>query len=119
MFDDKDTNTVAGKAELYRYRDEYIPVTRLHEQFDIEPEPHMDHPGLLVVFDVGEKHVGILVDDIIGQQQVVIKSLEANYKSVPGLAGATVLGDGSVALILDVLGLASHYCEPVAALNTR
>ena len=64
-----------------------------------------------IVFDIGDKHIGILVDDVIGQQQVVIKSLENNYKSVPGLTGATVLGDGSVALILDVLGLAAQHKE--------
>ncbi len=115
MFNDKETNTVAAKAELYKYRDEYIPVTRLHELFNIEPETGNDHPGLLVVFDIGDKHVGILVDDVIGQQQIVIKSLENNYKSVPGLAGATVLGDGSVALILDVLSLT---CQSANLLNT-
>ncbi len=118
MFDDKDANTVAGKAELYKYRDEYIPVTRLYELFNIEPDINSDHPQLLVVFDIGEKHVGILVDDVIGQQQVVIKSLENNYKSVPGLAGATVLGDGSVALILDVLGLTSRHNQPGNLINT-
>ena len=115
MFNDKETNTVAAKAELYKYRDEYIPVTRLHELFNIEPETGNDHPRLLVVFDIGDKHVGILVDDVIGQQQIVIKSLENNYKSVPGLAGATVLGDGSVALILDVLSLT---CQSANLLNT-
>ncbi len=118
MFNDKNANTVAGKAELYKYRDEYISVTRLYELFNIEPDIDSDHPQLLVVFDIGEKHVGILVDDVIGQQQVVIKSLENNYKSVPGLAGATVLGDGSVALILDVLGLASRHNQPGNLLNT-
>ena len=118
IFDSKDTNMVAGKAELYKYRDEYIPVTRLNNLFNIEPGANPDHPELLVVFDIGEKHVGILVDDVIGQQQVVIKSLENNYKSVPGLAGATVLGDGSVALILDVLGLAHQHNAPTRLAST-
>jgi len=111
IFHDRDANTVAAKVELYKYRDEYIPLIRLTELFNIEPETSADHPELLVVFDIGDKHIGILVEDVIGQQQVVIKSLENNYKSVPGLTGATVLGDGSVALILDVLGLATQHKE--------
>ena len=118
IFDDNDANTVTGKVELYKYRDEYIPLIRLTELFNIEPETNADHPELLVVFDIGDKHIAILVDDVVGQQQVVIKSLENNYKSVPGLAGATVLGDGSVALILDVLGLAKQHRETVNRVNT-
>lgn len=118
IFYDCDANTVAGKVELYKYRDEYIPLIRLTELFNIEPETNAGHPKLLVVFDIGDKHIGILVDDVTGQQQVVIKSLENNYKSVPGLAGATVLGDGSVALILDVLGLATQHKETGNRLNT-
>ena len=53
--------------------------------------------------------IGLLVDDLLGQQQIVIKSLEANFQQVPGLSGATILGDGTVALILDVPGLAQQY----------
>ena len=111
IFHDRDANTVAAKVELYKYRDEYIPLIRLTELFNIEPGTSTDHPELLVVFDIGDKHIGILVENVIGQQQVVIKSLENNYKSVPGLTGATVLGDGSVALILDVPGLATQHKE--------
>ena len=118
IFNKRDMNSVAGKAELYRYRDAYIPVTRLHDLFNIDADTNLDHPELLVVFDIGEKHVGILVDDVIGQQQVVIKSLENNYKSVPGLAGATVLGDGSVALILDILGLSQRHSTSTGLANT-
>lgn len=118
IFEEHEMNTVAGKAELYRYRDAYIPVARLHDLFNIEADTNLDHPELLVVFDIGEKHVGILVDDVIGQQQVVIKSLENNYKSVPGLAGATVLGDGSVALILDILGLSQQHNTSTGLVNT-
>ena len=61
--------------------------------------------GLLVVIDIGGRRIGLYVDDVVGQQQVVIKSLDQNYQQVPGIAGATVLGDGAVALIIDVLGL--------------
>ncbi|MCK5335057.1 MAG: chemotaxis protein CheW, partial [Gammaproteobacteria bacterium] len=61
--------------------------------------------GLLVVVESDGKHFGVFVDDLLGQQQVVIKSLESNYKRIEGVSGATILGDGSVALILDIPGL--------------
>jgi two-component system chemotaxis sensor kinase CheA len=118
IFQNNDSNTVGGKIELYKYREEYIPLIRLTELFNIEPLEKTDQPELLVVFDTGEKHVGILVDDVIGQQQVVIKSLEKNYKSVPGMTGATVLGDGSVALILDVPGLVTQNRKTESRINT-
>jgi two-component system chemotaxis sensor kinase CheA len=132
MFDRENTNTVAGRSELYQYRDKYIPVIRLNRLFNINTAadtatvPETDNeiksadtnPSLLVVFDTGEKHAGILVDDVIGQQQVVIKSLEKNYNIVPGVAGATILGDGSVALILDVLNLDQDKVRSTTLLNT-
>ena len=61
--------------------------------------------GLLVVVEGDGRHCGLFVDDLLGQQQVVIKSLEANYQRVEGVSGATILGDGSVSLILDIPGL--------------
>ncbi len=100
---------VANESELYPYRDEYISVIRLRELFNIPAEKKDESsPGMLVVIDLGGRRIGLYVDDVIGQQQVVIKSLEQNYQQVPGIAGATVLGDGAVALILDVLGLAQY-----------
>ncbi|GMR01594.1 MAG: chemotaxis protein CheA [Gammaproteobacteria bacterium] len=123
IFDDEQTNVIAGKTELYRYRDKYIPVIRLHELFNLKSEAEAEidteitkdtrQTDLLVVFDTGEKHAGILVDDVIGQQQVVIKSLEKNYNNVPGVTGATILGDGSVALVLDVLTLSTQQHQPL------
>ena len=128
MFDTEQTNTVVGKTELYQYRDTYIPVIRLYELFNIKSKAKPDvvpetitgkrQTDLLVVFDTGEKHAGILVDDVIGQQQVVIKSLEQNYNNVPGVTGATILGDGSVALILDVLTLYTQGNTSTAISNT-
>jgi len=104
-------NTVTGETELYRWRDEYIPVLRLHRTFGIEPRARRLEEGLIVVVESGGRRLGVFVDDLLGQQQVVIKSLESNFKQIPGLAGATILGDGSVALILDVPGLAAR-CLP-------
>lgn len=98
-------NAVAGKAEVYRLRDEYISITRLHELFDCIPDSRDLTKGLLVVVEGEGRKIALSVDDLLGQQQVVIKSLESNFKRVDGISGATILGDGTVALILDIGGL--------------
>jgi two-component system chemotaxis sensor kinase CheA len=98
-------NTVAGRAELFRLREEYLPVVKLCDLFGVEPDSHSTEDGLLVVVEADGTRVGLLVDDLLAQQQVVIKSLETNFKQVVGLAGATILGDGKVALIIDAPGL--------------
>jgi len=95
-------NTLAGRAEVFRLRDEYLPVVKLCDQFGVEPDSRSAEDGLLVVVESDGKRAGVLVDDLLAQQQVVIKSLESNFKSVSGIAGATILGDGTVALIIDV-----------------
>lgn len=95
-----------GKLPLYRLRDEYIPVVDLAALFgQAEPSPMPDR-ALLVVAEADNQRVALRVDDLLGQQQVVIKTLETNFRRVPGTAGATILGDGQVALILDVAGIA-------------
>ena len=97
---------VAGRGETFRLRDDYLPIIRLHEVFGIEEPRAVDvADGLLVVVEGEGQRIGILVDDLVGQQQVVIKSLEANYQKVEGVSGATILGDGSVSLILDIPGI--------------
>ena len=107
-----DIKQVSGKGELYKLRDDYVPVIRLYEVFNIEPQITDLEDGLLVVVEGDGQKVGLFIDDLLGQQQVVIKSLETNYRKVVGLSGATILGDGTVALILDVPGLISLYREP-------
>jgi two-component system chemotaxis sensor kinase CheA len=99
-------NRVAGKGETFLLRGKYIPIIRLHEIFNITSAKATKlTEGLLVVIEGQGVHCGLFVDDLLGQQQVVIKSLEANYRRVEGVSGATILGDGSVALILDIPGL--------------
>jgi two-component system chemotaxis sensor kinase CheA len=99
-------NMVAGKGETFKLRDEYLPVIRMHEIFGIEnPKATNISEGLLVVVEGDGSKCGLFVDELLGQHQVVIKSLETNYKKVDGTSGATILGDGSVALILDIPGL--------------
>jgi two-component system chemotaxis sensor kinase CheA len=97
--------SVSGARGIYKLRDEYIPVIRMHEVFEVAHERDELTDGLLVVVENGTQRAGLFVDDLLGQQQVVIKSLEENFKRVEGVSGATILGDGTVALILDIGGL--------------
>ena len=99
-------NRVAGKGETFMLRGQYLPIVRMHEIFNVSSVRHTKlTEGLLVVVEGQGVRCGLFVDDLLGQQQVVIKSLEANYRRVEGVSGATILGDGSVALILDIPGL--------------
>ncbi len=99
-------NRVAGRGETFRLRDEYLPIVRMHEIFDVKTALATKlTDGLVVVVDGQGMRCGLFIDDLLGQQQVVIKSLEANYRKVEGVSGATILGDGSVALILDIPSL--------------
>ena len=104
-------NQIAGESELFKLRDEYLPIVRLHELFGIEADSTRIDDGLLVVVEANGQRVGVFVDDLQEQQQVVIKSLEANYRQMQGISGATILGDGTVALILDVPGLIQLYFD--------
>ncbi len=96
---------LSGQGEVFSFRGDYLPILRLHELFGVEPNTRALDEGLVVVAEGDGRRVGLFVDDLLGQQQVVIKSLEANYGHIDGISGATILGDGSVALILDVPGL--------------
>ncbi len=96
---------VGKDLDVLRLRDEYIPILRLYEIFNHQGAIESLDKTLLVVVENDNQKVGVLVDDLLSQQQVVIKSLEANYHKVDGVSGATILGDGRVSLILDISGL--------------
>ncbi len=97
---------VAGRGETFRLRDEYLPILRMDNLFGVHrTESGKGSDGLLVVVEGQGTRCGLLVDDLLGQQQVVIKSLETNYRKIEGISAATILGDGSVGLILDIPGL--------------
>lgn len=98
-------NEVAGGCQVLRLRNEYIPIICLHEVFNVPADFNAIEDGLVVVIEYENHKYGIVVDDLLAQQQVVIKSLEVNYKKVEGISGGTILGDGTVALIMDVGGL--------------
>ncbi|VAW87668.1 Signal transduction histidine kinase CheA [hydrothermal vent metagenome] len=105
QIDKQAVNRLAGKSEVYRLRDDYISIIRLYNLFGAKPDSIDLEKGLLVVVEGDGQKVGLFVDDLLGQQQVVIKSLESNFKQVDGVSGATILGDGTVALIMDIGGL--------------
>ncbi len=99
--------TVSGKGEMVMLRGELMPVYRLHSLFEIQGAVTNPTEGLLVVVGEGDKRCALLVDELIGQQQVVAKSLGEGMAKVQGIAGGAILGDGRVGLILDVSELVS------------
>ncbi|MGB5541355.1 MAG: chemotaxis protein CheA [Gammaproteobacteria bacterium] len=101
--------SITGQAELYKLRDLFIPIIRLNRLFDMDAGTDNLQDGLLVVVEVDDQRIGLFIDNLMGQQQVVIKSLETNFRQIQGISGATILGDGTVALILDVPGLIQRY----------
>ena len=104
-------NRVSGDVVLYRLREDNVPVIPIYDLFNIEADQTLLEDALLVVVEADGQKVGLMVDDLLAQQQVVIKSLEDNYQQVQGISGATILGDGSVAMILDISGIIQMATE--------
>lgn len=102
---DQMIHRVSGGCDVLRLRNEYVPIIRLWDIFNVQADHEKVDDGLLVIVEGDNIKVAVLVDDLLAQQQVVIKSLQENYRSVPGVSGATILGDGTVSLILDISGL--------------
>jgi len=101
----EDIKTVEGKGELIDIRGEYIPLVRLYELFNIIPEKTDPTEAFVVVLQGTASRFGVLVDDILGLSQAVIKSIDKNFRKIEGTSGATILGDGKVSLILDIHGM--------------
>jgi len=97
--------TLIGKGEGVNIRGVFYPIVRLHEVFDLQPEHKKPEEAILLILEAEGERVVVMVDEILGQQQVVIKSIEENFRKIDGVAGATILGDGTVGLILDVRGV--------------
>ena len=97
-----------GNQQMLQLRDAYWPIVRLHEVMTVDGARQQANEAILVLIETSKTRFALLVDDLIGQQQVVIKSLEQHYRRVPGISGATIMGDGSVALILDVESLSAQ-----------
>lgn len=98
---------MAGNERMLQVRGEYLPLIELHQVFDIKSDVVEPQQGVAVIVQSAGNRYALLVDQLIGQHQVVVKNLELNYRKVAGISAATILGDGSVALILDVAALAS------------
>jgi two-component system chemotaxis sensor kinase CheA len=100
-----DIKEISGKGRVVKVRGEYLPLIPLYQMFGIEPRFTDPSQGIIVILEADGKKAGLFVDDLVGQQQVVVKNLESNYRRVTGISGATILGDGGVSLILDVAAL--------------
>ena len=100
-----DMYAMAGDDVVIKVRDEYLPVIAIHEVLNVENAITDPTKSIAVIVQGEGRRYAMLVDELVGQQQVVVKNLEDNYRKVPGISAATILGDGSVALILDITGL--------------
>ncbi len=109
--------TIGGGGQLVQVRDEYLPVVDLKRVFAVPSGAQPVETPIMVVVESEGRRAALVVDSLVGQQQVVVKNLEANYRRVEGVSGATILGDGRVALILDVGSLArrASNARPAAA----
>lgn len=101
----QDVKEISGQGKVIKVRGEYLPLLPLYQIFNIESTFTDPSEGLVVILESDGKKAALFVDDLIGQQQIVVKNLESNYRKVAGISGATILGDGGVALIIDVAAL--------------
>ena len=102
---------IKGNERVISVRDEYLPLIYLHELFGIDQQFSNPEDGMVVIVEGLGRKTALLVDSLLGQQQIVVKNIESNYRNIPGISGATILGDGSLSLILDVpslLGIRSY-----------
>ncbi|MBY0556845.1 MAG: chemotaxis protein CheA [Burkholderiaceae bacterium] len=100
-----DVKEISGKGRVIKVRGEYLPLVPLYQMFDITPRYTDPCQGIVVIIETEGRKACLFIDELVGQQQVVVKNLESNYRKVTGISGATILGDGGVALILDVTAL--------------
>ena len=103
--DESAISTMRGREEMAMVRGSLLPLVRLHRRFGIQPRFEKPWESLLIVSESGGKHFCLMVDELIGKQEVVIKSLGESMQNIPGVAGGAILGDGRVGLILDLEGL--------------
>ncbi|OEZ54051.1 chemotaxis protein CheA [Duganella sp. HH105] len=101
----EDVKEISGKGRVIKVRGEYLPLVPLYQMFGIAPRFTDPCQGIVVIIETDGRKAGLFIDDLVGQQQVVVKNLESNYRKVAGISGATILGDGGVSLILDVAAL--------------
>lgn len=100
-----DIKDISGQGRVIKVRGDYLPLIPLYQMFGIEPRFTDPSQGIVVILESDGKKAALFIDDLVGQQQVVVKNLESNYRKVAGISGATILGDGGVSLIIDVAAL--------------
>jgi len=100
-----DVKEISGQGRVVKVRGEYLPLIPLYQMFDIEPRFTDPSQGIVVILESDGRKAALFIDELVGQQQVVVKNLESNYRKVAGISGATILGDGGVSLIIDVAAL--------------
>ena len=105
QFSPDKVKTIGGNSQVVQVRDEFLPVLKLETVFDVVRKGEGPEKPILVVVEADGRRLALLVDELLGQQQVVVKNLESNYGKVDNISGATIIGDGRVALILDVNAL--------------
>jgi two-component system chemotaxis sensor kinase CheA len=110
----EDLHPLAGGERVLQVRGEYLPLVELYNVFDVKDAKTEATQGIVVILQSAGRRYALLVDQLIGQHQVVVKNLESNYRKVPGISAATILGDGSVALIVDVSALQSLNRDKLA-----
>lgn len=111
----EDVKSVSGRGRVVHVRGEYLPVVALYEVFGLKPQTTEIDKGIVVIIEAEGRKVAMFVDRLVGQHQVVIKSLETNYRRVHGVSGATIMGDGTVALILDAVAIGQSAGPILAA----
>jgi two-component system chemotaxis sensor kinase CheA len=103
--DPRDVKEISGQGRVIKVRGDYLPLIPLYQIFDVEPRFTAPSEGIVVILESDGRKAALFIDELVGQQQVVVKNLEANYRKVAGISGATILGDGGVSLIIDVAAL--------------
>jgi len=99
------------EKEILMLRDEFIPIIRLHEFFSLEPRYEKMEDAMLIVTQIDMNKVALLVDNFLEKEQIVVKSLDKNYKKIDGISAATIRGNGSIGLILDIMNIVDIRME--------
>lgn len=110
----KDVHAITGDQQVMHVRGEYLPLIPLHKLFDVPGAIASPTEGIAVIVQAEGLRFALLVDQLVAQHQVVVKNLETNYRKVPGISAATILGDGNVALIIDVVAMQRIHRERLA-----
>jgi len=118
-FEAKRMRTFGANERVYRFREEYLPLMNLRRAYGAMTSENNRNGTITVFLDTGKQRFGILVDEVLDSYKVVIKTIESNYQSVRGVSGATIMGDGSAAIVLDLLGLEEIFFKQLSHQDTK